>query len=186
MAGPAKLLNPAYLKACAKPMSRTWHLIDAKDQIVGRVANYIVPLLCGKHKPSYIQGVDDGDTVVVINIDKLKFTGKKMKNKLYRKHSMYPGGMKELTAAQVFERNPTRILESAVSGMMPKDLLQRKRVSRLKCYVGPDHPHGRQFVDTVKLISNEVSNDRSLPSTAPEHVRKIYDYWMKKGDQGYD
>lgn len=186
MAGPAKLLNPAFIKACETPATRTWHLIDAENQIVGRLANYIAPLLAGKHKPSYIRGMDNGDTVVVINVEKLKFTGKKHKFKLYRKHSGYVGGLKELTAAQVFERDPARILESAVKGMLPKDLLQRKRASRLKCYAGSEHPHQNQFgSDRVSLIKPADNDSRELPATAPENIRKIYDYWMKKGDQGY-
>lgn len=186
MAGPAKLINPAFIKAFSKPQSRTWHLIDGNQQIVGRLANYIAPLLMGKHKPYYTQGIDNGDTVVVVNVDKLKFTGKKHKFKMYRRHSGYPGGLKELTAAQVFERDPARILESAVKGMLPKDLLQRKRVSRLKCYRGREHPHQNQFgQDKVEMVVEESSNSRELPADAPEDIRKMYEHWMAKGDEGY-
>mmetsp|Transcript_22144 Transcript_22144/g.43989 ORF Transcript_22144/g.43989 Transcript_22144/m.43989 type:complete len:192 (+) Transcript_22144:50-625(+) len=187
MAGPAKLLNPAYLKQFSKPSNRTWHLFDATNQRVGRLANYIAPLVMGKHKASYIRGIDNGDTVVVVNVEKLVFTGKKRKFKLYRKHSGYPGGLKELTAEQVFERDPARILESAVSGMLPKDLLQRRRLSRVKCYRGPDHPHQQQFGNTkVSLTTNESDGtpDHVLSDDAPEHIRKVYEYWTSKGDDG--
>lgn len=130
----------------AKPAEvvREWHLIDGENQIVGRLASEIATLLRGKHKPSFTPHVDTGDYVVVINADKVRFTGLKETQKEYFRHSGYPGGVTLSTPADMRSKKPTFILENAVKGMMPKGSLGRSMLKKLKTYAGPDHPHEAQ------------------------------------------
>lgn len=130
----------------AKPAEvvREWHLIDGENQIVGRLASEIATLLRGKHKPSFTPHVDTGDYVVVINADKVRFTGLKETKKEYFRHSGYPGGVTLSTPADMRGKKPTFILENAVKGMMPKGSLGRSMLKKLKTYAGPDHPHEAQ------------------------------------------
>lgn len=130
----------------AKPAEvvREWHLIDGENQIVGRLASEIATLLRGKHKPSFTPHVDTGDYVVVINADKVRFTGLKETKKEYFRHSGYPGGVTLSTPADMRSKKPTFILENAVKGMMPKGSLGRSMLKKLKTYAGPDHPHEAQ------------------------------------------
>lgn len=111
-----------------------WHLVDARGQVVGRLATQIAKLLTGKHKPTYVPHIDSGDRVVVVNARDIVFTGKKRTQKLYRWHTGYPGGLKQLTARQVFERAPERVLTAAVSGMLPKNRLRKHRLRRLRVF----------------------------------------------------
>jgi len=118
-----------------------WHLIDGTDQIVGRLATRITTLLRGKHRPEFTQYMDTGDFVVVTNAEKLKFTGKKLKDKQYHHHTGYIGGLKTRTAKEMLEKKPEEVIKKAVWGMMPKNKLSRKLMTKLKVYKGSEHPH---------------------------------------------
>lgn len=122
-----------------------WRLIDATGLIVGRVATQIADALRGKDRPEFTPHADAGDYVVVINVDKIVFTGKKMEQKIYQRYTGYIGNRKELTAAQVMEKHPERILEHAVKGMLPKNRLSRQLLRKLRVYAGADHPHKAQI-----------------------------------------
>lgn len=124
--------------------TRKWFVIDADGKTVGRLATAAAMLLMGKNKPIYTPFIDVGDHVVVINAEKVVFTGNKLKDKLYRHHTGWPGGLKEVTAEKMMQRHPERILESAIRGMLPKNKLGRKMGKKLKVYVGADHPHKAQ------------------------------------------
>jgi large subunit ribosomal protein L13 len=119
-------------------------VIDAEGQVLGRLATRIATVLMGKHKPGYTPFLDCGDHVVVVNADKIVLTGNKMNDKIYYRYSGYPGGIKEARARRVMRENPTRILESAVRGMVPKTTLGRQMFSKLRVYAGPEHPHEAQ------------------------------------------
>ncbi len=119
-------------------------MIDAEGQVLGRLATRIATILMGKHKPGYTPFLDCGDHVVVVNADKIVLTGNKMNDKMYYRYSGYPGGIKEARARRVMRENPTRILESAVRGMVPKTTLGRQMFSKLRVYAGPEHPHEAQ------------------------------------------
>jgi len=124
--------------------SRKWHIIDANGQTVGRLATEAARLLMGKNKPSYTPYIDVGDHVIVINAEKVVFTGNKWQDKVYRHHTGWPGGLKEITAQKQLQQHPERILELAIRGMLPKNKLGRKMGKKLKVYVGTDHPHQAQ------------------------------------------
>jgi len=124
-------------------IKREWHLLDAQEKIVGRLTTEIVGFLLGKHKISYSKHIDVGDFVVVLNVEKVKFSGKKEEAKLYRSHSGYPGGFKEINPKNLREKHPERIIEKAVFGMLPANRLRKTRMSRLKLIVGEENP----FVD---------------------------------------
>ncbi|WP_067934843.1 50S ribosomal protein L13 [Alicyclobacillus kakegawensis] len=130
----------------AKPnaVERKWYVIDATGWRVGRLATEIARILRGKHKPEFTPHVDTGDFVIVTNVEKVVLTGDKWQQKLYRRHSGYPGGLKETRAIDMLHTHPERILESAVRGMLPHNSLGRKQFTKLKLYVGPDHPHQAQ------------------------------------------
>ena len=121
-----------------------WHLIDATDQIVGRLAVQIATLLRGKHRPEYTPHIDTGEFVVVINAAKVRFTGRKLETKTYQSYSHYPGGQKQVTAKEMLSRWPERILREAVRRMVPRNRLGRQQMTKLKIYAGPNHPHQAQ------------------------------------------
>jgi len=125
-------------------IEREWHLIDAEGQVLGRLATRIATMLMGKHKPMYTPFLDCGDHVVVINAEKVVLTGNKMNDKIYYRHTGYPGGIKEARARRVMREHPTRILQSAVRGMVPKTKLGRQMLTKLRVYAGPEHPHEAQ------------------------------------------
>ena len=125
--------------------NQNWHVVDAQNQVLGRLATRVASILRGKHKPTYTPNADIGDFVIVINADKVKLTGKKMTDKSYYRHSGYIGGLKETTPEKVFASNrPERIVEWAVRGMLPKSRLGDRLFTKLKVYAGPDHPHQAQ------------------------------------------
>jgi large subunit ribosomal protein L13 len=124
--------------------TRKWHIIDANGKTVGRLATEAARILMGKNKPTYTPYIDVGDHVVVINAEKVVFTGNKWKDKVYRHHTGWPGGLKEITAQKQLQQHPERILEYAIRGMLPKNKLGRKMGKKLKVYVGTDHPHQAQ------------------------------------------
>ncbi len=125
-------------------IERKWYVVDADGQVVGRLASRIAHVLKGKHKPSYTPHVDTGDYVIVINADKVRFTGAKMAQKEYISYSLYPGGQKRVKAAEMAEKKPLFILEKAVKGMLPKNRLGRAMFKKLFTYEGAEHPHQAQ------------------------------------------
>lgn len=128
-----------------KEVIREWHLVDAKDQILGRLATQIATFLMGKHKASYSTHMDSGDFVVVLNSEKIAVTGKKAQTKVYQSHSGYPGGFKEVKFEKVMSKNPDRILLHAVSGMLPDNRLKAERLKRLNLVVGEKNPFESKF-----------------------------------------
>lgn len=132
-------------------VQRDWVLIDATDQVLGRVASEAAQILKGKRKPQYTPHVDTGDFVVVVNADKIKVTGAKATDKVYSRHSGFPGGLKQETFEEAMAKHPERVIEHAVKGMLPKNTLGRAMGKKLKVYVGPDHPHKAQNPREIKL-----------------------------------
>jgi large subunit ribosomal protein L13 len=131
-------------KARPLEVERKWYVVDAEGRTLGRLATEIAKILRGKNKPQYTPHVDVGDFVVVVNAEKVVVTGKKAEQKVYRRHSGYPGGMKETSYGRMMERRPDEILRRAVYGMMPKTRLARRQMGKLKIYAGPEHPHAAQ------------------------------------------
>jgi len=131
-------------------IQKDWHVIDAQGQILGRLAARIAHLLRGKHKPTYSPHLDMGDYVVVINAEKVRVTGKKLREKIYYRHSGYPGGLKATTLEEMLRKQPTRVIEKAVWGMLPHNRLGRKLLRHLKVYAGPEHPHQAQVKASQK------------------------------------
>lgn len=131
--------------AKSEDVSREWYLYDADGQVLGRLASDIARRLKGKLSPLYTPHVDTGDFVVVINAGKVTLTGRKLTEKLYYRHSGYPGGLKTATAKEVLEKNPENLLRNAVKGMLPKNSLGRKMLKKLKIYAGSEHPHAAQM-----------------------------------------
>ena len=125
-------------------IERRWHLIDAEDVVLGRIASKAAMILQGKHKPSYTPFLDTGDHVVVVNAAKVRLTGRKEEQKLYRRHSGYPGGLTETQARKVRATRPERMVEEAVQGMLPKNKLGKQMYRKLQVYAGPKHPHDAQ------------------------------------------
>ncbi|MBA7645576.1 50S ribosomal protein L13 [subsurface metagenome] len=132
----------------ASEIERQWHIIDASDKILGRLATQAARLLMGKHKPIFCRHLDVGDFVVVINAEKVRVTGNKAKQKLYYRHSGYPGGLKSVSLEKMMQDNPTRVIEHAVKGMLPHNRLGANIRKRLKVYVGDVHPHRAQTMAT--------------------------------------
>ncbi len=130
---------------------RNWVLVDARDQVLGRLAADVASILRGKTKPTYTPFIDVGDFVVIINAEKIKLTGRKMEQKMYYRHSGYMGGLKERTARQVMDKKPEEIIRHAVKGMLPKNSLGRSMFKKLKVYVGENHPHEAQQPQTITL-----------------------------------
>ena len=128
----------------AKDISREWWLIDATDRPLGRLASQVARLLMGKHKPMYAQHMDTGDYVVVLNAARVRVTGKKAEQKLYYRHSGYPGGLRTSTYKELFERKPALVIEHAVKGMLPHNRLGRAMFKKLRVYSGGEHPHQAQ------------------------------------------
>ena len=137
--------------AKAGEVTRNWYVVDAEGQILGRLATRIADTLRGKDKPQYTPHTDTGDFVVVVNAEKIGVTGKKLDEKMYRRHSGYPGGLKERTMREQLERRPTDVLRKAVKGMLPRNRLARAQLQKLKIYAGPDHPHEAQAPKPLDL-----------------------------------
>ena len=137
----------------AKPneVERTWYVIDATDQVLGRLAVKAATILKGKHKPQYTPHVDTGDFVIIINADKIRLTGTKASQKEYYHHTGHPGGRTKETFQEAMEKHPERVIERAVKGMLPKNTLGRAQGMKLKVYAGPDHPHAAQKPVELKM-----------------------------------
>ena len=137
----------------AKPgeLATKWYLVDATDKVVGRLATKIAMILMGKHRPEYTPHVDTGEFVIVINAEKVHFSGNKWADKEYDRYSGYPGGRKTVSAERMREKHPDRIVSEAVRRMLPKNRLGRKMLKKLKVYAGPDHPHQAQQPEALEL-----------------------------------
>ena len=130
---------------------RNWLLVDAEGQTLGRLATRIADILRGKRKPTYTPHVDVGDFVVVVNAEKITVTGTKLRDKMYYRHSGHPGGLKKRTLSDMLERRPEEVIRLAVRGMLPRNRLARKQLTKLKVYAGPDHPHAAQQPQPFEL-----------------------------------
>jgi len=130
-------------------IEREWHVIDASDKVLGRLATQVANLLMGKHKPIFSRNLDTGDFVVILNADKVRVTGNKAKQKLYYRHSGYPGGLKSISLEKMMQTNPARVIEHAIKGMLPHNRLGAKMVKKLKVYTGDTHPHLAQTKATA-------------------------------------
>ena len=142
-----------------KDIKKDWYIINAENAAVGRLASYISKVLRGKNKPTFNPHIDNGDFVIVTNIDKIKFTGKKFKDKKYYKHTGYPGGIKETTPEKLSDKKPEESLKLAVKRMLPGGVLAKKQLSKLKIYKGSDHPHAAQnpiSLDIQKMNSKNL------------------------------
>ena len=126
-------------------VSREWYVVDVENKVLGRVATQIANVLRGKNKPTFTPSVDTGDFVIVLNAEKIALTGKKLTDKLYYRHSEYPGGLKSISAGKLIEKDVEQVIRKAVKGMLPKNKLARHMINKLKVYVGPTHPHKAQM-----------------------------------------
>ena len=132
-------------------VDRTWFVVDAEDKTLGRLATEIAHRLRGKHKPEYTPHVDTGDYIVVVNAEKIRVTGNKFNDKMYYRHSGFPGGIKEMNFKDMQDRHPERIVETAVKGMLPKNPLGRAMFKKLKVYAGAEHPHAAQQPQSLDI-----------------------------------
>ncbi|MFL2631080.1 MAG: 50S ribosomal protein L13 [Thermodesulfobacteriota bacterium] len=130
---------------------KQWLLFDAKDKIVGRLASKVANMLIGKNKSSYTPGTDNGDFVIIVNTNELKFSGKKLEHKYYYRNTGYPGGLRSVKAADLMEKDSTEVLKKAVKGMLPKNKWQSVLMNRLKVYKNSDHPHGAQNPKAIEV-----------------------------------
>lgn len=131
--------------------SRKWYIVDAENQVLGRMASKIAYILRGKNKPFYSPHQDSGDFVIVVNAEKVRVTGNKLKDKIYYKHSGYPGGQKATPLGTMLQKHPERVVELAIKRMLPKNALGRKMFGKLKVYAGPKHPHSAQLPQELKF-----------------------------------
>jgi large subunit ribosomal protein L13 len=132
-------------------VKETWHLVNAEGKTLGRLAARVAGMLRGKHRPTFTPNVDMGDHVVIVNAEKIQLTGNKMKDKLYRHHSGYPGGLKTASAEHLFRKDPTELLTRAIEGMLPKNPLGNGMAKKLRVYTGPNHPHQAQRPEPISL-----------------------------------
>ena len=133
-------------------VNRSWYVVDADGKTLGRLATRIAKVLTGKHKATYTPHADTGDFVVVVNAEKVRLSGKKWSDKVYYRHSQFPGGLRTRTAGEVRDQHPTRLIESAVRGMIPGNRLRAKRMARLRLFVGPSHGHAAQSPEPMKEV----------------------------------
>ena len=154
-------INPAIMTKFIKnsEIKSDWYEIDAKNAIVGRLATVVAKIIRGKNKTTYTPHMDHGDFVIVKNIEQIKFTGKKFKNKKYYKHTGYPGGIKETTPEKLHDKKPSETLKLAVKRMLPGGVLGRKQLTKLKIYMGSNHPHTAQ---NPKIIELEKLNSKNI------------------------
>ena len=132
-------------------IERKWYVIDAEGQTLGRLSSEIAKILRGKNKPTFTPFIDTGDNVIVVNAEKIKVTGKKMDQKIYYKHSDYPGGMRETTLREMLDKKPTDVITLAVKGMLPKGPLGRSMIEKLHVYAGAEHPHAAQKPEALEI-----------------------------------
>lgn len=137
--------------ATRENIEQKWYVVDATDKVLGRLSTQIAKVLRGKHKPEFTPHADAGDYVVVINADKIRVTGNKESDKLYYSHTGFPGGIKEISYEKLMQKDPIRVIEIAVKGMMPKNPLGREMLRKLKVYAGAEHPHTAQQPELINL-----------------------------------
>ncbi len=137
--------------AKAHEVERNWYVVDAEGQTLGRLASEVATLLRGKHKPTFTPHVDTGDHVIIVNADKIQLSGNKLQQKKYYRHSGYTGNLKERTAGEMLEKNPERMMELAVKGMLPRGPLGRKMIKKLHVFAGPEHTHAAQKPEAYEL-----------------------------------
>ena len=145
-------MSTRFLSRAEASADDNWYVIDAADQVLGRLATRAATLLGGKHKPGYAPFLVTGDHVVIINAGKVRLTGQKLDQKLYRWHTGYPGGLKEVSARRLYETKPERIIQEAVLGMLPKNKLRKKLAKRLRIYAGSEHPHAAQNPEVIEKL----------------------------------
>lgn len=132
-------------------IERQWVVIDAQDQVLGRLATRVATILRGKNKPIFTNHVDTGDFVIIVNAEKVRLTGNKLDAKMYYRHSGYPGGIKGMSAREMLDRKPEQVIKIAVKGMLPKNRLASQVITKLKVYAGPDHPHKAQQPEKIVI-----------------------------------
>lgn len=132
-------------------VSKKWYIVDAEDKVLGRLITRVARIVRGKNKPQFTPNSDTGDFVIVINADKVKMTGNKLKNKLYYRHSGYIGGLRSESAGELLAKKPERVIQSALKGMLPKNSLGRKLIKKVKIYSGPNHPHMAQKPEIIEI-----------------------------------
>ena len=132
-------------------IARNWYVVDAEGETLGRLASRIAPILKGKHKPVYTPHMDCGDYVIIVNAEKVRVTGRKMDQKLYHRHSGYPGGLRSISLKDQLAKHPERVLQAAIRGMLPKNKLGRRMLKKLKVYAGDSHPHQAQQPRPLEL-----------------------------------
>jgi large subunit ribosomal protein L13 len=135
----------------SEAIERRWHVVDAEGKVLGRLSSQIAHLLRGKHKPVFSPHVDAGDFVIVINAAKIRLTGRKLEGKIYYRHTGYPGSVREMTAGELLEKHPERVIEKAVRGMLPKNALGRRMLRKLKVYTDGAHPHAAQKPEALEI-----------------------------------
>jgi large subunit ribosomal protein L13 len=135
----------------AEEIERKWYVVDAEGQTLGRLASRIAPILRGKHKPTYTPHLDCGDFVIIVNADRVRVTGRKLDQKLYHRHSGYPGGLTSISLRDQLAKHPERVLQAAIKGMLPKNKLGRRMIKKLKVYAGESHPHQAQQPKMLEL-----------------------------------
>lgn len=143
-------MNRTYVTK-SEDVQRNWFVVDASGRTLGRLASEVARIVRGKHKPTYSPSIDTGDYVIVVNAEQIRVTGRKLDDKMYYRHSGYPGGLTETPLRRMLEERPTRVIELAVRGMLPKNRLGRKMIKKLKVYAGPDHPHQAQRPEPLDL-----------------------------------
>ncbi|MFL7791661.1 MAG: 50S ribosomal protein L13 [Anaerolineae bacterium] len=144
------IVNKTYVTS-KEDVQQEWYVVDASGQTLGRLATRVASVLRGKHKPVYSPSADAGDFVIVVNAEKVHVTGRKLDKKTYYRHSGYPGGLKEITLRNLLQKHPTRVIEHAVQGMLPKNRLGRQIFKHLKVYAGSEHPHEAQQPKVLEL-----------------------------------
>ena len=144
-------MSTRFLTAGEMAAIEKWYVIDATDQVLGRVATKAATILIGKHRPQYAPFLVGGNHVIILNAEKIKLTGEKLDKKVYRWHTQYPGGLRTVTARKVFESKPDKMIREAVLGMLPKNKLRKRLVRRLKVYLADQHPHAAQQPEALKL-----------------------------------
>lgn len=152
----------------ASEVDSKWVVFDATDQTLGRLASAVAVLLMGKHKANFSPNLDTGDHVVIVNAQRIRVTGKKLEQKLYRRHSGYPGGLREETLGALLKRKPTFVLEHAVRGMLPRTRLGDAMMSKLRVYVGPSHPHSGQVNPGVGVAVKAAKRPKPVPPKVTE------------------
>lgn len=143
--------NATTFMANPQNVERKWYVVDAEGKTLGRLASQVAAILRGKHKPTFTPHCDTGDFVIIINAEKIQLTGKKLTDKIYTRFSGYPGGLKEITAKEMLERRPIRVLELAIKGMLPHNRLGRDMYRKLKVYAGSEHPHAAQQPEKLDI-----------------------------------